>query len=354
MAITKYIPEVWAANLIANLDKNLVYNGEGVSNRDYEGDISAFGDTVHITEFGNPTIAPYTKNTNLGDPEALTDEEQLLVIDQQNSFNFQVDDIDKAQVRNNGAVMKDATQRASYGLRDAADIYAATQMAAAAGKGLGVIDASSTATNVYDSVLVPASVALDEANVPEELRWIVLPPAVYGKLQLDGRFIKQNESGTSALHNGRVGDAAGFRIYKSNNAPLAASHAIADVVTTSGNKILTSASGGFRQSDIGSAITGTGIGASAVILTVNAAGTSATVDVNSTASATVTGTVAAGANKLVIAGSSIAHSFAQQIINVEAYRPEKRFADALKGLHVFGTKVVRPEALVVAGVKTAA
>ena len=353
MSITLFQPVVWSANLLNTLDKSLVYAGAPCSNRDYEGEISAFGSSVKITHIGDPTIAPYTKDTNLGDPEALTDDQQTLLIDQQNSFNFQVDDIDKAQVRNSGGLMNEATKRAGFGLRDAADKSAAAKMAAAAGKGLGVIDASATASNVYDSVLVPASVALDEANVPEELRWIVLPPAVYGKLQLDARFIKQNESGTDALHNGKVGDAAGFRIYKSNNAPLAASHAIADVVTTSGNKILTSASGGFRQSDIGSAITGTGIGASSVILTVNAAGTSATVDVNSTASGTVTGTVAAGANKLVIAGSQIAHSFAQQILEIQAYKPEKRFGDALKGLHVFGSKVTRREALVVAGVKTA-
>jgi hypothetical protein len=73
------------------------------SNRDYEGDISAFGDTVHIEQIGDPTITAYTRNTNLSVPEALTDAEQLLLIDQAKSFNFQVDDLDAAQVRNDGA-----------------------------------------------------------------------------------------------------------------------------------------------------------------------------------------------------------------------------------------------------------
>lgn len=352
MSIQYFQPIVWSALLNRTLDKNLVYAGAPCSNRDYEGEIDAFGSSVKITHIADPTITAYTKDTNLSDPEALTDDQQTLVIDQANSFNFQIDDIDKAQVRNAGGAMDEATRRAAFGLRDKADQLAALRMAAGAGKGLGTIDASSTATNVYDQVLVPLSVALDEANVPEELRWAVLPPAVYGKLQLDARFVRQNEAGTDALHNGRVGDAAGFRLYKSNNAPLAATHVVTDAVTTSGAKTLTSASGSFRQSDIGAAPTGTGIGAAAVIDTVAADGKSATVTVNSTASGTVSVTVPAGANKLVIAGSQIAHSFAQQILETKAYQPEKRFGDALKGLHVFGSKVVKPEALALAAVKT--
>lgn len=352
MAFQYFIPEIWSALLNRTLDKALVYAGAPCSNRDYEGDIGVFGDTVHITHIADPTITAYVRNTDLASPENITDDEQLLTIDQANSFNFQIDDIDKAQVRNAGGAMDEATRRAGFGLRDKADQFAAAKMAAAAGQGLGIIDASTTASNVYDQVLVPASVALDQANVPEELRWIVLPPAVYGKLQLDTRFIRQNESGTDALHNGQVGDAAGFKIYKSNNAPVGATHVVTDAVTTSGAKTLTSALGGFRQSDIGSAPTGTGVGAAAVIDTVATDGKSATVTVNSTASATISLTVPAGANKLVIAGSQIAHSFAQQILETKAYQPEKRFGDALKGLHVFGSKVTRPYSLVIASVKT--
>jgi hypothetical protein len=90
-----------------------------------------------------------------------------------------------------------------------------------------------------------------------------------------------------------------------------------------------------------------------VIVTVSADGKVATMDKNGTAAAAQTDTVLSKGSKLVIAGSSLAHSYAEQISQVEAYRPEKRFADALKGLHVFGSKVVRPEALVVSAVKTA-
>lgn len=353
MSINFFSPVVWSALLNRTLDKTLVYAGAPCSNRDYEGDITAFGNSVKITHIADPTITPYTKDTNLEDPEALTDDQQTLNIDQANSFNFQIDDIDKAQVRNAGGAMDEATRRAAFGLRDKADQLAASRMAAAASVSLGVIDASTTATDVYDLVLVPLSVALDEANVPEEMRWAVLPPAVYGKLQLDDRFIRQNESGTAALHNGQVGDAAGFRLYKSNNAPVGATHDVTDAAGASGQKVLTSASGSFRQSDIGSALTGTGIAANTKITAIAADGTSATLDTNTSGAVAGTVTVAAGTSKLVIAGSQIAHSFAQQILETRAYQPEKRFGDALKGLHVFGSKVVKPEALVVAGVKTA-
>lgn len=348
MTIQHFIPEVWAANLLSVLDKSLVFGGSCV-NRDYEGEISAFGDTVHITSISDPNIFAYAKDNDLTAPQALTDAEQLLVIDQAFAFNFQIDDIDRAQVRNDGGLMSEATRRAGFGLRDKADIYLASKIAGSAGNPLGVIDAT-TATNVYDTLLVPASVSLDEANVPEEDRWIVLSPDVYGKLQLDGRFIKANESGTAALHNGQVGEAAGFRIFKSNNAAQA-NRSIASITTASGAKTLTGVAGQFNQGDVGLSVTGTGVGGSAKIVSVNAAGSIATVDVNSSASAAVTVTLAGG-GQLAYAGSSIATSFAQQILQVEAYRPERRFGDALKGLHVYGSKVVRPEALVVASVKT--
>jgi len=348
MSITNAIPEVWAAAILGKLDKNLVYGN--VSNRDYEGEISEYGDTVHITGIADPTISDYTRDTNLSDPEALTDSDQTLVIDQAKSFNFQIDDLDKAQVRNAGGMMSEATRRASYGLRDKADQFLAGRMALAAGSALGVINAT-TATNVYDTLVVPAGVALDQADVPEEMRWLAIDPATYGKLRLDSRFIKANESGNTALHNGDVGEAGGFRILKTNNAPQA-NRALTAVTTASGAKSLTGVAGQFNQGDIGLAIAGTGVGAASVVASVNADGSVAQSSVNSTASAAVTVTLSGG-GQVAIAGSSIATSFAQQILKVVPYSPEKRFGDALKGLYVYGGKVTRPSGLVVASVKVA-
>lgn len=347
MAITNFIPEVWHAQLLTILEKSHVYGGR--SNRNYEGDISEYGDTVHITDVADPTITTYTRNTDLAAPEVLTDHEQILTIDQANAFHFYIDDLDKAQARNAGGLTDEAAKRAAWGLRDKSDRFLAAKMAGA-GFGLGVVDGT-TVTNFYDKFIVPASVRLDEQNVAEEQRWVVVSPSTYGLLQLDARFVKANESGTAALHTGYVGTAGGFEIFKSNNAPQA-NRTVASVTTASGAKTLTGVAGQFNQGDVGLSVTGTGVGASAKIVSVNADGSVATVDVNSSASAAVTITVAGG-GQLAIAGSSIATTYAEQILKTVAYSPERRFGDALKGLHVFGGKVVRPEALVVSSVKTA-
>ena len=349
MAITNFVPEVWAATLLSVLSKNLVYAGAPCVNRNYEGEITAFGDTVHITSIADPSIVDYTKDTDLT-VETLTDAEQTLLIDQAKAFAFEIDDIDMRQARNGGALMVEAAQRAAFGLRDKADRFVVGKMTAAAGNTLGVVDAT-TATNVYDKLLVPASVKLDQANVPSQSRFMVIDPAAYGQLLLDSRFVKANESGSNALHNGVVGEAAGFTILKSNNAPQA-NRQLTNVTTASGQKTLTGVAGQFNQGDVGLSVTGTGVGASAKIVSVNADGSVATVDVNSSASAAVTITLAGG-GQVAVAGSAIATSYAEQISKVEAFRPEKRFADALKGLHLYGGKVVRPEALVVSSVKVA-
>mgnify|MGYP006958846017 CR=1 FL=1 len=104
-----------------------------------------------------------------------------------------------------GALMSEANQRAGFGLRDKADQFLAKLMniGASATNTLGLIDGT-TATNVYDLLVVPASVKLDEANVPREGRWIVIPPWLNGRLILDGRFIKANESADSSTQIGRA------------------------------------------------------------------------------------------------------------------------------------------------------
>ena len=97
MAFTNFIPKVWSARLLEHLDKAHVYGA--LVNRDYEGEIKRYGDTVHINQIGAVTIKNYTKNTDIDAPEALSNTDLSLVIDQAKYFNFQIDDIDKAQIR---------------------------------------------------------------------------------------------------------------------------------------------------------------------------------------------------------------------------------------------------------------
>lgn len=147
-----FIPTVWSARILQQLDKALVYGQTGVVNRDYEGEIREAGSTVKIASIGDITVADYTRDTDIGDPQILTDTEQMLVIDQQKYFNFYVDSIDRAQTNIN--VMDEAMQRAAYGLRDKADQYIAALMDAAVPSGNKIGSTTTpvipTATTAYE------------------------------------------------------------------------------------------------------------------------------------------------------------------------------------------------------------
>lgn len=97
MALTNFIPEIWSNLLLVRLFNAHVAGQPGVINRDYEGEILNQGDTVHINSIGAVTVTPYVKNSNLSDPETLTDATRALEITEAQGFNFQVDDIDRAQ-----------------------------------------------------------------------------------------------------------------------------------------------------------------------------------------------------------------------------------------------------------------
>ena len=271
MAVTGFIPKLWSARLLNALDKSHVF--ANVVNRDYEGEIKKMGDTVHINTIGAVTIGTYTQNTDFSSgPETLATTDQTLTIDQAKYFNFQVDDIDKAQAA--GDIMDKAMTRAAYGLADASDKYIAGILAGAADTS-NLVSSSAvalTASNVYENVVKMRTI-LDKANVPTAGHWLVIPPEMYALILLDDRFVKTGgEMAEGILRTGLVAQAAGFDIYLSNNCVSAN---VSDKLTY-----------------------------------------------------TITGGVDAAA------------TYAEQIVSTEAYRPEKRFADAVKGLHVYGAKVV--------------
>jgi hypothetical protein len=279
-----FIPTVWAARLLSALEKSLVYGQAGVVNRDYEGEITQSGDTVKIASIGDPTIGTYTKDTDIT-VQVLTDAEQTLLINQQKYFAFTVDDIDKQQQNVNA--MDEAMTRAAYGLRDLADQFIAASYTLVPSANLvgstGSPVAALAASAAYDH-LVNLSVLLDNANIPSEGRWVVVPPFFHGALLKDTRFVGTGGmKAEQTLANGQIGEAAGFSVMKSNNVPIASTD-----------------------------------------------------------------------KYKVIAGHSIAYSYAEQISKVESYRKEKGFADGVKGLHVYGGKLVRPTAWAVGTVTNAA
>ncbi len=275
MAFDNFIPEIWSARLLDHLDNVHVY--ASLMNRDYEGEIRAYGDTVHINQLGNITIQDYD-GSDIADPEELDGEQQNLVIDQAKYFNFQVKDIDNAQ--SNPKLIDAAMQRASYGINDVVDQYLANLLLeGCATDNVLYTDSTAvtpTAANAYD-YLVDLGTALSEANVPMMGRWVVVPPWFHALLLKDERFVGNGTGYNQAiLQGGLVGEAAGFQIHLSNNVP-------------------------------------------------NTSGT----------------------NYKIIAGTNAAGSFAEQLVELEAYRLEKNFSDAVKGLHAYGAKVVQPSALAV-------
>ena len=274
MAVTTFIPELWNARLLYALEKAHV--ATNLVNRNYEGEISNHGDTVHINTIGAITVKSYTKNTDIDAPETLTTTDQTLVIDQAKYFNFQVDDVDKVQAA--GELVDTAMGRAAYALADVSDAYLLGVIAAGAAAGNTIGSAAApvaiTASNVYENI-VKLKTKLDKANVPNTGRTIVIPPDVHSLLLLDDRFAKSTATaGQEALINGLVGRIAGFDVYMSNNVK-----------------------------------TGTGT------------------DTGKTPYFEITAQI------------TDATTYAEQIIKTEAYRMESRFADAVKGLHVYGAKV---------------
>jgi N4-gp56 family major capsid protein len=263
------------------LRKAQIFGQAGVINRDYEGDVAESGDTVHIGSLAAPTISTYTKNVTVIDPQTLTTTDQTLVIDQSKYFAFEVDDVDKRQVKAGGQLLNKAASDSAYGLSDIADVFLAGLMTANAGNVIAAGDAA-TPDAAYKVVLA-LKVKLDKAKIPTTGRFLIVAPEFHSLLLQDARFTDASKyaDGGSTIRNGEVGRVLGFNVMVTLNSP---------------------------------------------------AGTAGT---------------AGEVSNFVVAGHSMATTFAEQINKIEAYRPQGSFADAIKGLHLYGAKVVRPEALAV-------
>jgi hypothetical protein len=268
MAITNMLPQIWSARILAKLEKALIFAQPGVVNRDYEGDIRADGDRVHIHSFNDLTIGTYTKNSTTITYEQLTDTRVTLLIDQARYFSFKVDDIDAAQMR--PKLIDAASDRAAYQLAEDADSYVASLYSGASTSNPdNTIETSQfTASNVYGK-FVDLSVLMDQVNLPSEGRFVIVPPWAKGLLLQNSTFVTAAQP--SAVLNGSIGRIAGLNILVSNN-----------VKTT---------------------------GTSPVVSHMMAAHPSAL-------------------------------AYAEQIVNVEGLRLEGSFADAVRGLHLYGAKVL--------------
>lgn len=270
MAISNFTASVWAKEVLMALRKSLVY--ANVVNTDYEGDITGKGSKVKINSISDVTIGTYTKGSAIS-REQLSDAQQELEITEQDYFAFEVEDIDAAQTQSN--LMAAAMESAGYGLKNGYDQFIAALYSQASATNLIGTDGVPiipTAATFYEYV-VDMNVLLDEADVPEDGRWGIIPSWCHGLLLKDDRFTLFKDQ---AVTQGKIAQVDNMVLYKSNNVP-------------------------------------------------NTAGT---------------------LYKLMF-GHKQAISAANQINKVEAFRPEDGFQDAVKGLHTYGAKVVRPSSLAV-------
>ncbi len=293
MSVLHFKPELWSKILLGALEKNLVFAGPMVVNRDYEGEIAGPGDTVHITSLADPTIANYSPGGTLT-YQAIVDAGQTLQIDQAKSWSVQVDDVDRRQAM--GDMQSWMEERAGYRIADTADQFLAglyTGVASANALGTsgapitpGVYNASSAPADFYTKVVLPLKVLLGQQNVPDDgNRYLIVPPWARALLEQTQAFIAFPGAGGDAgdvMQRGFFGKVGGFNLMESNNA----------VQTVAGGP-------------------GTGVWA-------------------------------------IQAGHRMAITYAEQIVQTEALRAQATFADLVRGLHVYGARVVRPEAIAVA------
>lgn len=274
MSINAFIPTIWSNQILNRLRDILIY--QLICNTDYEGEIVEAGDTVKINEIGPITIRSYTRNSTSDITwEFLTDAQKELKIDQSPYFAFAVDDLDKAQARPN--VLPEAMNEAAWGLSNNVDEYiAAFHSQAGITTDLGVtgtgINIKSTNVLKYLSLI---AARMDQANVPLDGRWMVVPPWFHHKMILAKITKDIGYSDQVLVRGGFIGSFYGFSIYWSNN--------VVNPDFEDDAKIMA----GYR------------------------------------------GTI----------------TLAYQVRKVEAVRPAKQFVDLIKGMLLYGAKVVRPASL---------
>lgn len=271
MSITNFIPTIWSENLLTSLANQ--YVGVAHCNRDYEGEIKNKGSVVKICGVGYIDVKDYTKDTDMNTPQSLSDTVQELTIDQAKYFNFQIDDIDKAQC--SPKLMDAAVNVAAAALATEADRYVFSLITQAEHKIPCFYDSG---TSILDSIIL-ARQKLYESNV-SDMENVVLEvsPAVAAALLKEKMELPFCDS--ASLEKGYLGSIAGCKVYVTNN--LSTVGADEEIVYYS-----------------------------------------------------------------CIMRTTRAIAFAEQFSEIDAYRPEKRFADAVKGLHLYGAKVIYPKEMAV-------
>ena len=305
-----FIPTVWSAKLNAKFYAASVY-GE-IANTNWQGEISGMGDKIVINTAPTITVSNYTVGSGLTyqvpTPDALE-----LIIDKGKVFAFQINDVLEYQAKPNLMDMfaSDAAEQMRISV-DSNVLYNTFSGGAAANRGsaagvrsgaynMGTDAAPVTLTpaNVLSKVLEMASI-LDEQNVPESDRYLVIDPFTRALLMQSNLAQAQfMGDASSTVRNGKIGTIDRFTVYVTNQLPT-------------GNAG-TGAPAAWRSGD------------------------------GSETSIQPAGTLAK--RRAIIAGHKSAITFASQITKMETIRNPNDFGDFIRSLNVYGFRVVRPEAL---------
>ena len=294
-----FTPEIFSQKVLKFFRRASVV--EDITNTDYAGEIDNYGDTVRIIKEPTITVSSYSRGATVS-PQDLADDQITMVVDQANAFAFKIDDIEERQSHVNFEAL--ATSSGAYSLKRKYDATVLDAMATNAGingesgasvqqvTGIGTLASplSVSTGDIAVNLMLKMARALDDQSVPEENRFFVAPPAFYETLFKAGsKFAEVQVTGdqTSPLRNGLVmqGMIAGMKCYKTT------------ALNDSGTDIVT--------------ITGLGSGENAVL-----------------------------------AGHMSSTATASHIAKTEVVRDTGTFSDIVRGLHVFGSKVLRPESLV--------
>lgn len=287
-----FVPVIYSKKAQIAFRKNSVV--QAITNTDYFGEIADYGDTVKVIKEPQMTVRPYVRGQQIT-AEDIDDEEFTLIVDKANYFAFKVDDIEKKQAHHNWESL--ASDNSGYQLRDTFDsevlTYMTTQVPAAQTTG-----STGTPTPISNDGTDESPVGLlnifdrqlNLLNVPYENRWFVADPVFYEKLQDENSKLINHDyvsASENVLRNGRVfdGKLRNFTMYQSNNLPFVGTGPLAD----------TGANGGW-----------------------------------------------------VMAGHISSTATAEQINKVESYRDPDSFADVVRGLHMYGRKLLRTESIVAA------
>ena len=312
-----FIPTLWSGKLLAKFYQNTMLSE--VTNTDYEGELKNQGDTVRIRLAPSISISDYTVGQSLS-YEVPTPSFQDMQVNKGKYFGVQVNDV--LAYQSDMSLMNMFTEDAAKQLKIAIENEVffnsfVTEGPAAANEGAtaGAISAAynlgtdtapidqATPENVLKAIL-RMSTALDEQNVPEDGRYLIITP-FDRHLLMQSSIAQAYFSGdnSSTVRTGKIGMLDRFSVYVSNLLPKGA----AAKALVAG---LSAASGGASLTD-------------------------------------------AKARRTMIAGTKAATSFAMTINKTEPLRNQTDFGDIVRGLAVYGRKVTKPEALVVAQVGSA-